>query len=198
MPKIHALPPLLAAFLLLAGCAQQTEVDANKSRLDALEARMVSLEAADANEADKKLIEESDLNAYLRFKLNKDPFDGRINVDIGSEGYQMVQTRHGPVAVSFKGIAALGGGSKLTLSFVNLSSVDWTDVKLSGKYWNFSLGSNNGDDIKLKTEDFEKSITNKLETGKQALVSINLPKMSEKELKSIDFSIEIGGIAYSR
>lgn len=197
MPKVHVRPPLLAAFLLLAGCAQQTEVDANKSRLDALEARLVALEAAGTTKDERRLIEEEDLDIPLRSLIRRVEISGYGELTVGAEGYQMILTRHGPVAVTFKGIEALGAGAKVTISFVNLSSVGWTDISLNGQYKNFVSG--NGAIIENpKLLSFDKRVTGTWEPGKQAIVSINLPEMSDKEVKSLDLHIEPDGIAYRR
>ena len=198
MAKIHPQLPLFAALLVLAGCAQQTEVDANKSRLDALEARLVALEAVGANDQKKKPIELEDLSLLLRSKINRVEIDGRGVVSVGSDGYQMIQTQHGPVAVSFVSISPMGAGSKVVLSFVNLSSVDWTNIKLSGTYWNFIWGEPVEEGVDAGFKEFEKRATGNWDPGKQALVTINLPEMSDKEVKSLDLLIEPGGISYKR
>lgn len=90
--------------LALAGCAPRGELESVKRRLDKLETP------------------------------KSDSLDRLAILAIPSQGYSMAHTSHGPIAVVFKNIESLGAGSKITLQFVNMASVELDDVVVTLHY----------------------------------------------------------------
>jgi len=185
---------IVLVVLLLTACARQNDVDKMGNRQDALEARIVALETAKPVDSGK-LISEKDLDWVLQMKINSKEVDGSASIGVGDTGYRVAVTEHGGVAVAFREIKAVGSGSAVTLSFVNLSGVAWTGVEFSGGYSNFSAGDAL---TKVASAEFSHKVSGTWSPAVEALETINFPKMGEKDLKTIWFTISPSGIKYRK
>ncbi len=180
---------------ICVACAPAKDVDEMQARLDAMESRIVALEA-DASKRAK--IGFDDLDLALSLAIKHDPLDQSARLQVGGTGYAVAWTMHGPATASFKDIRPLGSGARATVEIVNMTAVNWTDVTLMVRYDNWNYEDLNTNGFKAEQKETTIKMTSMLKSGSSTVVDIDLPDMKHDSIKNIYVSILPGGISYKR
>ena len=188
---------LLGIILFLSGC----NPPGDEGRLEALEARVAALESPPSVTAEKPKVSFSDLDPWVWERLWDSPLDDPAYLKIGGTGYSVAWTTHGPIALFFKDIRQLSSGARVTISAVNMSSVDWTDVALSIEYSNWVLREDGTFDGVSKVEEQETKTTSikvakAIPPQKEELLTLDLTDMKFDQVKGLKITVSVGGIQF--